>query len=230
MKIAFFGDSLTEGIPGVPFFPILQDRLPEHELYNYGKGGDTVLSLYRRMKRLKTPASPDISFLWVGTNDVLVDIAPAYPVVKTLINQQWSRSENEFAEYYKAALEFLQERSAKIFTVSPLLIGEDPENDWNRRLGRIGRLISGLSADFDTVEYIDLQALFFPRLTGVDVSDYLPESLARSGLDAIGLRDPEQVDERSAQRGLHFTLDGVHLNSKGAGLVAEVFQEYISRT
>ena len=81
----------------------------------------------------------------------------------------------------------------------------------------------------ESAEYIDLRAEFIPRLTGVKVSDYLPDSIARVGFDAIGLRDTEQIDQRSAQRGLHYTLDGVHLNSKGAELVAKVFLEYINR-
>ena len=53
-KIAFFGDSLTEGIPGASYFQILKDRLPNENLINFGKGGDTVISLYRRVRELDT--------------------------------------------------------------------------------------------------------------------------------------------------------------------------------
>jgi lysophospholipase L1-like esterase len=41
------------------------------------------------------------------------------------------------------------------------------------------------------------------------------------------LRNDAQVDAKAAQRGLHFTLDGVHLNSAGAALVAEMFLKII---
>lgn len=47
--IAFFGDSLTEGSPGVSYFDILKDKLPNENLLNFGKGGDTVISLYKRI-------------------------------------------------------------------------------------------------------------------------------------------------------------------------------------
>jgi len=223
MKIAFFGDSLTEGIPGVPFFDFLRERLKEHTLYNYGRGGDTVLSLYRRMERLKLSEHFDIAFLWVGTNDVLVNITPVYPVVKRLVNQQWTRSEQEFAQYYRKSMNFLREKSMRIYTVPPLFIGEDLENEWNRRLGRLSGIISELTAGYEQAAYIDLRAVFRAYLNGKALSDYLPESLARTGFDVIGLREPKQVDERSAERGLYYTLDGVHLNSRGAEITAEVF-------
>src|SRR5690554_2811517 len=41
IKIAFYGDSLTAGIPGVSYFNILRQRLPEHELLNFGQPDDT---------------------------------------------------------------------------------------------------------------------------------------------------------------------------------------------
>ncbi|MEJ2664475.1 MAG: hypothetical protein P8107_10610, partial [Spirochaetia bacterium] len=65
--IAFFGDSLTEGFPGVSFFKLLKEKLPGHILKNFGKGGDTVIGLYRRIRKLNIAAPFDISFLWIGT-------------------------------------------------------------------------------------------------------------------------------------------------------------------
>jgi hypothetical protein len=49
MNIALYGDSLTEGRAGVSYINLLQPLLPGHELLNYGRGGDTVISLYHRI-------------------------------------------------------------------------------------------------------------------------------------------------------------------------------------
>ena len=46
-------------------------------------------------------------------------------------------------------------------------------------------------------------------------------------LDAWTLRTDGQIDGKAAERGLHLTLDGVHLNSTGAKLVAEEFAAVI---
>ena len=66
MQIAFLGDSLTEGWPGAAYFPLLQRRLPQHELLNLGRAGDTVVDLLRRVTRRSrsttvSPARPRLS-------------------------------------------------------------------------------------------------------------------------------------------------------------------------
>jgi hypothetical protein len=68
MIVSFSGDSLTEGVPGASYFDVLKKRLPESELINLGEGGDTVLSLYKRITHLNLEKPIDIAFLWIGTN------------------------------------------------------------------------------------------------------------------------------------------------------------------
>ena len=81
MNIIFFGDSLTEGIPGVSYYNILKEKLPQHNLGNCGKGGDTVISLLRRIKKMNISQTYDIAFLWIGTNDVLVHVSKKFPLI-----------------------------------------------------------------------------------------------------------------------------------------------------
>ncbi|MBN2205538.1 MAG: hypothetical protein JW767_11005 [Thermoleophilia bacterium] len=45
MKIAVYGDSLTEGWPGAGFMPLLERDLPRHSLLNRGRAGDTTVDL-----------------------------------------------------------------------------------------------------------------------------------------------------------------------------------------
>jgi lysophospholipase L1-like esterase len=49
----------------------------------------------------------------------------------------------------------------------------------------------------------------------------------KSGLgtvwEAIAFRDPEDVDRVASERGLCYTMDGIHLNSRGAKVAAEAF-------
>ena len=72
MQIAFLGDSLTEGWPGAAYFPLLQKRLPRHELLNLGQAGDTVADLLRRVRhRGLEPVG--LAFIWVGVNDAVTE-------------------------------------------------------------------------------------------------------------------------------------------------------------
>ena len=79
MRIGFFGDSLTEGLPGVPYVGILQERFPSDELVNFGRGGDSVVGTLQRVRSLRSEKPFDLAFVWTGVNDVLARISWASP-------------------------------------------------------------------------------------------------------------------------------------------------------
>ena len=221
MRIGFFGDSLTSGVPGCSYLTMLRERIPEHTLLNYGRGNDTVVSLHRRVAGMRFDEPLDLAFLWVGVNDVPRVDRWWYRAFHTLLGQRRARDLDEFRVNYQAALQLLCDRAARVIAAPPTLKGEDLENDWNRRLADLATLIEEIVTDCETAEFLDLRAAFARELAGQPRADHLPRNPLQVPLDALTLRSDAQVDARAAQRGLHLTLDGVHLNSAGAGLVAE---------
>ena len=228
MRIVFVGDSLTSGIPGSSFFAILREKLPGHTLVNLGEGNDTVISLYRRLTRLRFGEPFDIAFLWVGVNDVVGGSPWSFQVASALVRKPHAASRDEFRAYYQAALDLLCRHVRRVIAVSPLLKGEDIHNQWNQELAALSCLIEELASRHEQTEYLDLRAAFIQRLAGKPVSGYLPTSVFRVALDALTLRSDDQVDRQAAGRGLQLTLDGIHLNSVGAELVAEAFLSEIA--
>jgi lysophospholipase L1-like esterase len=229
MKIVFYGDSLTEGVPGASFFALLRDKLPGHTLINYGRGGDTVISLHQRIvaEGLLEPA--DIAFVWVGVNDVLARLNPLSPILKTMLRQPWAKNPDEFRSHYRALLDAIQPYATHIVTVSPLLIGETLSNPWNQQLGVLSAIIEELSASYANVSYLDLRSIFAAKLAEYPPSSFLPTNLFRMMIDTVFSVSDEAVDRTSARRGLRLTLDGVHLNGRGAELVAESMAEIINK-
>ena len=225
-RIAFFGDSLTEGIPGVSFFTILKERLPDDNLLNYGKGGDTVIALYKRIKQLNVNEEFDIVFLWIGTNDIFVKVSGIFPVIKTLLRQPWTKNTLEFSRYYRLILEWLSRKSKKIVAVSPLFLGEDLENTWNRDLKQLSEAIQQESKLYENVSYLNLRDYFTVKSSDRN-QKYVAKHALRVALDALLLKQKEQVDKKSFDRGLQYTLDGVHLNSRGAALISDIFYNLI---
>jgi lysophospholipase L1-like esterase len=224
MNIAFIGDSLTQGIPGSSYLTILRSQLPHHRLLNLGKGNDTVVSLYRRVSHLRFSPTPfDIVFLWVGVNDIDRGSSWANRVANVLRRQPRSRDLDDFRLYYEKTLEILRQSAIRVVAVSPLLKGEDIHNRWNQELGTYAEVIRSLSIQDEQTEYLDLRERFFSRLAAERITNYLMKGPLSVGLDILTLRNDAQVDEIAAKRGLHLTLDGVHLNSAGAALVAEAF-------
>ncbi len=225
MKVIFYGNSLTEGIPGVGYYRFLRKKLPNHKLVNKGKGGDTVISLYRRMKR-RGIKNHDISFIWIGTNDVLANVRKDYPIFKLLAGQIWSKKDEEFEEYFRKIIELLNNKSKKIFTIPPIFIGEDIKNKWNKKLNKKSKIIKQVSKEYEKVEFIDIRKKIYPKLRK-DTSKYIMKNTLKVIMDYLRYKDIKRADKKSEKRGLQFTLDGVHLNSKGAKIVADIFYEKI---
>jgi lysophospholipase L1-like esterase len=229
MRIALVGDSLTRGLPGSSYVEILQKRLPDCTLVNLGRGNETVVSLYRRLKHIRFDAPFDIAFLWIGTNDVDRRGRWSFQLVNLLLHTPPSRNLDEFGMYYWANLDLLHRNARRVIAVSPLLRGEDPGNEWNRQLEVLSDVIESLTAQWDRVEYLDLRKVFARELASRPTPDYRSRGMVRVALDVLTLRRRRQIDRKAAKRGLHFTLDGVHLNSAGAEIVAQAFLKAISR-
>ncbi len=227
MRIAFIGDSLTEGIPGSSYVAILRDRLPGHTVVNLGEGNDTAVSLYRRLARMRFGEPFDIAFLWVGVNDLSGALGWPFRVVNLLLGKPRSKDVEEFRHYYQATLDLLCGHACRVIAVAPLLKGEDAGNLWNRELAVLARVVEELALCHKQVEYLDLRPAFAARLAGRPISDYLPQNVIRVALDVLLLCSREQVDRKAAERGLHVTLDGIHLNGAGAEIVAQTFLKVI---
>ena len=227
MRIAFVGDSLTEGIPGSSFYAILRARLAGHTLVNLGRGNDTVISLYRRLTRLRWGEPFDIAFLWIGVNDVARGSPWTFQAVSLLKWQPRARNLEEFRAYYQATLGLLCCHARRVIAVSAALKGEDVTSPCNRELEAMSKVIQELASRDEETEYLDVRAVLIETLAGKRISNYLPSSVIRVALDALMLRGDEQNDRKSAERGLHLTLDGIHLNSAGARLVADCFMAAI---
>jgi len=225
MQIAFFGDSLTEGKTGVSYFEILKEKLPQHKLFNFGRGGDTVASLYRRISGMNF--NFDIAFLWIGTNDVLSKVTSRFSVIKMLKHQPPAENVAEFERYYQKLIDCLTPKTKKIIAVSPLFIGENLNNQWNRQLAELVEIIKNLSYKNKSIDFLNLREQFATQLVDRKISDYHIRSITRVILDYLFLRTPEKVDRKAGKRGLYFTLDGVHLNSIGARFVANSFCEIV---
>jgi lysophospholipase L1-like esterase len=227
LKIAFLGDSLIEGTMGASFFDILTRKLPQHELLNYGKGGDTVKSLFYRLDRRGFESNIDIGFLWIGVNDIFVKTSRFFPLIKRLRRQPWAKNQMEFQEYFQSILKFLQDKMTHIFVLSPLFIGEDLDNAWNKELITLSKIIHDLSVKYPNAAFVDLREHFITQLASKNISPYVPKSVFRVILDAVFIKTPEELEKKALERGLHFTIDGVHLNKAGAEIVADVLLEKI---
>jgi lysophospholipase L1-like esterase len=228
MRIAFFGDSLTAGVPGSSYLRVLRGRLTGDTLVNLGRGNDTVVSLYHRVTGMQFDAPFDVAFLWIGVNDVPGRGWWPYHLFHSLLGQRRAKDLGEFRAYYRLLLEFFEHNAERVIAVSPSIRGEDLGNRWNRQIRLLAGEVENLAQSSERAEFLDLGTIFARKLAGRPASDYVPRSAVRVILDAMLLRSKEQIDAKARHRGLHLTLDGLHLNSVGAELVAEAFARAVA--
>jgi lysophospholipase L1-like esterase len=229
IKIAFFGDSLTRGFPGSSALTLLRERLPDqYSLANFGRVNDTVIGLYRRISGLSFDEPFDAAFVWIGVNDVVTDAPWAHKAMTALLGQRRPRNLGEFRFWYEATLALVSRHALRVFAVSPAVRGENLDNGWNDRLVKLSAIIEDVASRVDRAEYLNLQAIFARELAGRPTTRTLPGSALRVAFDWLTARSQEQIDRRATARGLHLTLDGIHLNSAGAELAAYAFAETIA--
>jgi len=225
MKILFLGDSITEGNPGVSYVDQFKKET-SHQCINRGKGGDTVSSLYRRVKAMDDLASYDRIVLFVGINDVFGQITLIHKIFKYAKRQVWAKDLKSFIHQYRVLLEFLIKKNAHILILPPLLIGEDISNPYNQTLVRYREGINELATTY-SVGYIDAYKKMVDYLEDKSPSNYLPLSLIEIYQDTK--LDSSQMMNTSLKRGLFLTIDGVHLNEVGASMITSLLKEAIKK-
>jgi len=216
MRIAFLGDSLTEGRPGESFFVRLQARLPGDELLNFGRAGDTVPGLRARLERSPTRSSLgplDLAVVWIGTNDAFLgdwylpeldDRYPHEPGDGATVGPDRQASaglglpaSDPLRTAYDRILDLALDSAPLAVCVPPVLPDPFEPDGVSERVAEIGAMVAdAVAARGARARLFDLSAAF---------------AAARHG------------------PGPGFTIDGVHLSARGADVVATAFHTLIER-
>jgi lysophospholipase L1-like esterase len=136
MRIAFLGDSLTEGWPGAAYFPLLDRSLPQHELSNHGRAGDTVADLWARM-RSEALDPVDLAFIWVGANDAVIG---AWDASEADSGWSWPDRLARIRGDYDALLEWTEARAKRLVLVRPIVFAAE-NSLWETRAEEMSRAI-----------------------------------------------------------------------------------------
>jgi lysophospholipase L1-like esterase len=155
MHIAFVGDSLTEGWPGAAYFPLLGRRLPEHDLLNRGRAGDTVADLLARIRH-EGMEPAELAFVWVGANDAVIG---AWDASAKGSGWSWSERLARLRSDYEELLEWIAARAARIVAVRPVIL-EAEGSLWEERAAEIGGVVVELAAARSACRELDLGPAF----------------------------------------------------------------------
>jgi len=155
MKIAFLGDSLTEGWPGAAYLPLLAHLRPGDELINHGRAGDTVTALLLRM-RSGGLEPVDLAFVWVGANDAVMS---AWDAADEGGGWGWEARLACLRGDYEELLEWTAARAARLVCVRPVVL-EAAGSVWEARAGEIGDTVAAVAAGVSGASTLDLRPAF----------------------------------------------------------------------
>ena len=183
------------------------------------KGRENVKSLYKRIKKLDL-SEYDCLVVFIGINDIFGKLNRSHKIVRVLQNQVASKDKDTFILEYKEMMDYLLTFGKRLIIIPPLLLGEDLNNNWNKKVRELEIEIELLITNYN-LPYLDVQKKMYEYLEHKEQSSFLPIDLRVIAKDVVSLTSLEHIDKKAKERGLHLTLDGVHLNTKGASFVAK---------
>ena len=237
--VACLGSSSTAG-KGQAFNWIteLQRRLGQGRFVfrNFGVGGDLAYNALQRLSDVIASRPKKIVAL-IGANDVLALVSTK---ARCFFRLSKRLPRDPSPEWFRENLQAIASRakaetSAAIALCSLPPIGEDPmstnpfQRELNRRIEEFSAIIRKIAQEEGT-DYIALyeamfaQVLESPRRAFKGFGFF---SFYRDAFRTLALR--KSPDEVARMNGWSFHSDGVHLNSRGGLIVADLVQQFIER-
>jgi lysophospholipase L1-like esterase len=226
------GDSLVRGQVSVNFVDILRHRMGADgfRFVNAGINGDLAYNVLMRLDMV-VAQKPDFVVTLAGTNDVNATLsgkaARFYRLYKRL-------PQPPTPEWYRdnviQIVRLLKEKtSASIALASPPVLGEALASLPNERIRAYSGLLKEIAAQ-EQVRYVPVHERQEEYLREVQHTEGRPHDssimlVLTSFLRHYVLR--RSFDTISRQNGFHLTVEGIHLNSRGAGIVADEIEAFL---
>jgi lysophospholipase L1-like esterase len=234
--VVCFGASLTAGTVSFNYLDLLgvQPSLADFKFINQGVNGDLAWNGLQRLHRV-IAENPDFVTVLIGTNDVNATLSERnllryqtfnhLPVPPTL---EW------YEQNLRTIITRLKtETRARLALLSLAVIGEDPEHEGFKRVFLYNEVVRRIARE-EGIAYLPLheRMVAYLREHEADRAQLPPRVEYRDGLinvanatalHATGL----SWDEVSRRNGLLVTTDCLHLNSLGAGMIADLIEPWL---
>ena len=224
------GDSITHGAVSVNYVDILAKRLPDHEFSNGGVNSELAYNLTARLDPI-IRLNPEAVTILIGTNDVNATFG-----IKAVLGYYALHKLPEVPNllFYRENLTLIARRlknetKARIAFLSIPPIGETAGSYVFLRSDEYSQTVKDVAAA-EGVSYLPLHEKMvdylrsLPPRSHIEFQDF---NKAQSGSARSHFLLGRSYDEISASNGFYLLVDGIHLNSVGASMVADLIQGFI---
>ncbi len=235
--VVCFGASLTAGTVSFNYLDLLGARpaLAEFQFVNHGVNADLAWNGLERLDRVIADR-PDAVTILIGTNDVNATMSERNLARYNAFNHLPTEPT---LTWYECNLQTIvrrlkHETPARIALLSLAVIGEDLEHVANRKVLLYNEAIRRV-AGAEKTAYLPLheRMVAYLRDHEADRAQLPPRLEYRDGLhntgNALALHNSGlSWDEVSHRNGLLLTTDCLHLNSIGAGMIADLIEGWLT--
>ncbi len=219
------GDSMTRGYFGIPYTPLL--TLP---FWTRGYDGATLAQTAENAARVLRRTQGSLLLL-AGANDLLASYYHGHghgsSVPQDLVGTPVDDT-GTWIRRTQTALEPLKDSFTLVLSTVPMIYRSSLPR-FNELMDRYDRAIGELSQVCGTW-LIDLGSMLRARQEATG-SSYFPSSRAALHEDAKLLHESEHAEQRlKEERGLTLSVDGVHLDSTAAAIVAQGIDAFFRDT
>lgn len=232
-RVVCIGDSITLGVVSYNYVKILEDefRAKGFSFINEGVNSECAYHVLQRMDRIIS-YKPDYATVLIGTNDAnsVLNRDMWKPSLKLL-----SLPEEPSLEFYRTCLRkivrrLLEETEAAVALLSIPPIGE--ADDEARVICRqFNEVVREAAEDFE-VDYLPvfesmLEYISMASHTQAFSHELYPLLTGKAVFEKYIMR--KSYDEIAEENGLILHSDLLHLNSRGAGIIADLIGEFLVR-
>lgn len=224
------GDSLTHGVASANYVDRLRWTFGGRgwAFVNGGINGNLAWNVGRRLDEI-IACQPDAVTLLVGTNDINATLGGQ--ILRNYQRQQGLREEPTLA-WYRANVERIIDRlqaetGAAIAVLSLPMMGEDLGSEINGRVGEYNAALREIAAA-KGVAYLPLHETLAAALpAGANPPAYRGQAMPmfKAIFQHLVLRAP--WDAISAANGMTFLTDNLHLNDRGAAIIADLIGDFL---
>lgn len=228
-RLVCAGDSITHGNVSVNYVEILAAKHPDWQVFNAGINSDLAETLLRRLDGV-IAVNPDFITILIGTNDVNATLS------KVALNRYHRHGKTagqpDVDQYRRNLTEIVRrlktEIPARIALLSLPPMSEDLTHEANRRADFYSNIIQEI-ATAEGVAYLPLRERMKAELAVAPPRQSARfEETTQTIFVATLLRHVFgwSYDRIAARYRHHLLSDNLHLNSRGAALVAKLIEEF----
>ena len=237
--VACLGASITEARGSFDWIGELAHRPGNagFRFHRFGVGGDLAYNALQRAGDV-VACRPDQVIVLIGHNDVMTLVSRR---VRRIFRVWKHLPEKPSPEWYRENLRAIvrrlkDETSADVALCSLCPIGEDPESadPFQRQLNHQIEAYSAIvreTAHEENVDYIPAYETMHDQIVASPGRAFTSFRFLGFYRDALRRRWlGRTLDEIAQRNGWRFHTDGIHLNSRGGMLLADLVQQFIDRS